>query len=799
MKRIAAFILALVLALCVGPLPSSGAAEEPVGEEIRALTAEDAISLSMENGKLKASYTGPAGKTALLIAAAYDTEGRMRKASTLSCAGGESVSFEHDRDCAYRVFAVEPGTYIPICEAESEIRAFSGDVEVPYLSGASASALSIAVRRAAEARRLLDELLALDPTKVYGDKEKLDAYLGQVDNAIEAYEALMQAGAVLYYAADQAAAEQEQAASALARLLGEPARTNSSEEEQRHWAEELTKKFDSVQGNMKLAALGKMLGCDAREAYEQLTAAQDILRGHYLEEAASADRWVKGLTVVKTTSKVALLVGGIAVTGGAVAIAEAPAAIAGATLTAGQTVGLLVGVTDAVIDVGKTGATLVFGDDHAIVKHLEDKTKPFGYVSFAFSLMNLGSASAPEVVAFLGDCYENLRNVSPGTVDKLEKAYFEQGKLFMGVNSIINPLGTVGTLINDLIEHPGDVVAKADVERLEENRPEITDELVEQTLKDARVLEEGETLEDFGEKQEEFEKEAAEELAEKKSKESGSTVTYHDERSGFAGVYRDCYYMDGNGNYVGIRECYYGDVLVDRYSYSEDGTIQWRDSFSSSTGRITHHTEYTNGLKPGSIETTIEYLNDGEGEEGAVKNTKQYLFYSYTDEEGKEHDSFECYYGTWVNYHYHDGNYYLEEVYTGSGGKWAKTEGYDKEGKLSYMSELDESGSGVTTHYFTECPQDWEWFDPTGSPKMKQTWVPYYAEADSRPHGYEEELTREEWELGSWQEDILNEAGEKIGYTEHHGYKYFSNTLNGYDYYNYGRIDVTEPVAHYYD
>ena len=82
---------------------------------------------------------------------------------------------------------------------------------------------------------------------------------------------------------------------------------------------------------------------------------------------------------------------------------------------------------------------------------------------------------------------------------------------------------------------------------------------------------------------------------------------------------------------------------------------------------------------------------------------------------------------------------------------------------------------------------------------MKQTWVPYYGEADSRPHGYEEELTREEWQLGSWQEDILNEAGETIGYTEHHGYKYFSNTLNGYDYYNYGRIDVTEPVAHYYD
>ncbi len=402
-------ILALCLCCTFLPLPVA-ALDDTVGEE-----PAEPISMRVADGALRVSYNG-AAPSAAVLAAGYDRNGKLCSAQVRTMEKGSTQSFAYNSGYEYQAMALDLLTWAPVCKSCSELTVLDDvEIEVPMIEGAVADAVASAVSQCAAARLTLEQLLAADFAGV-DTQEEYDALSAQINEAIAAYDQLMTAGAILYGAANGAADVEENALAALMDERcgkgGEYCVSNSltlaaSEEEQLHWAQQLTEKYDSIQGNRKLAELGKMMGCDAREAYRQLTAAQDVLRGKYIGEAESAERWIKGLTVVKTTAKVAVFVGG--------AIASGGVTIAGGTITGSytalQTVGLVIGGMDTAIDVGNTTATLLLGSDHKLVEIVEKKAAPISYASFFFSLGTLNSAEKFEKVACFGDFLEKTRNL----------------------------------------------------------------------------------------------------------------------------------------------------------------------------------------------------------------------------------------------------------------------------------------------------------------------------------------------------------------------------------------------------
>jgi|GEM_PF-2195557 len=402
-KLIRLFSALLSFCICCALLPSPAHAVE--GE---LLEESDAISMRIVNDELSVTYSGTASSVKL-VAAGYDENGKMVSAQMETAEKNQPQSFLYDGDYSYQVIALDPQTWTPVCKSCKEITLLDGDeVSVPMIDGAVASAVNAAVSQCAAARLKLEQLLAADVDAVEGNKEKYDELNAQIDEALAAYDQLLTAGALLWSSANGAADKQE---AALAALMGEHGvgRTLAvSEEDQLHWAQQLTEKYDAIQGNRKLAELGKMMGCDAREAYRQLTAAQDVLRGKYLGEAESAERWVKGLTVVKTSCKVGLYVGGAIITGGV--------AVAGGTITAGsvtalEATGLIIGGVDTAIDVSTTTATVILGSDHKLVEIMEKKAAPISAVASVFSFFTLSSQTTGEKIACFGDFMERTRNL----------------------------------------------------------------------------------------------------------------------------------------------------------------------------------------------------------------------------------------------------------------------------------------------------------------------------------------------------------------------------------------------------
>jgi len=129
------------------------------------------------------------------------------------------------------------------------------------------------------------------------------------------------------------------------------------------WAADITKKFDAGKVGEQVRNLAAQLGVDAKEAYEQLKAAQAIIKQGADADAAFYDTAMKAAMATKTACKVGLVVTGAIATGGVVA--------AGQLSTAGifvESAVLAVNAVDAIVDVGVTGSTIYYGEDHAVTK-----------------------------------------------------------------------------------------------------------------------------------------------------------------------------------------------------------------------------------------------------------------------------------------------------------------------------------------------------------------------------------------------------------------------------------------------
>jgi effector-binding domain-containing protein len=139
------------------------------------------------------------------------------------------------------------------------------------------------------------------------------------------------------------------------------------------WAEDITKKFDAGQAGQQVKNLAEQLGVDAKEAYNQLLAAQDIIKKGADADAAFFDTAMKAAMATKTACKVGMLVTGTIVTAGGVG------AFATGYATVGEAAVFMVNSADCIVDIGVTASTIIVGEDHKLTANLNaiaDKIAP---------------------------------------------------------------------------------------------------------------------------------------------------------------------------------------------------------------------------------------------------------------------------------------------------------------------------------------------------------------------------------------------------------------------------------------
>lgn len=129
----------------------------------------------------------------------------------------------------------------------------------------------------------------------------------------------------------------------------------SDDDAVKKWAEKITKMYDAGKPGKQVRTLAQQLGVDAKSAYEQLKAAQDIIKNGALADADSYDKLYKIAAATKTTAKVAGVIAATIATGGVAA------SMTGAVLT---TTSLCVNSVDAVVEVYNTTSMIVLGEDH---------------------------------------------------------------------------------------------------------------------------------------------------------------------------------------------------------------------------------------------------------------------------------------------------------------------------------------------------------------------------------------------------------------------------------------------------
>jgi uncharacterized protein YidB (DUF937 family) len=166
----------------------------------------------------------------------------------------------------------------------------------------------------------------------------------------------------------------------------------------RQWAEELTAQYDAIKGGQALKQLAQQLGVDAKEAYKQLTLAQEIIYSNSNQDAAFYDKLMKAAQATKTACKVGLFVTGTIVSGGGTLTALATSNV---TLLQGGVV--LVQGVDCIIDVAATGSTIVWGEDSQVAVGFEDIKSEFAPVSSVIGLAVFNGAETGDQLAYLGD------------------------------------------------------------------------------------------------------------------------------------------------------------------------------------------------------------------------------------------------------------------------------------------------------------------------------------------------------------------------------------------------------------
>lgn len=151
----------------------------------------------------------------------------------------------------------------------------------------------------------------------------------------------------------------------------------------KEWAEDITSKFDALQGSQRCKALGEQLGMDAREAYNQLLAAQAIIKQGADADAAFYDTAMKAAMVVKTTCKITVIAGTAIATGGASTLLEGAA--------------LVVSGSSAIIEVAATTSTIILGESSGLTLAYNKVQDAMAPVEAVLGLLTLDFSSAAKL------------------------------------------------------------------------------------------------------------------------------------------------------------------------------------------------------------------------------------------------------------------------------------------------------------------------------------------------------------------------------------------------------------------
>lgn len=174
------------------------------------------------------------------------------------------------------------------------------------------------------------------------------------------------------------------------------------------WAEALTEQYDALRGGQRYSQLAKQLGTDTKTAVEEMRLAQKIIfNGAMLEgEEAIVKEYTKSINTLeayKTGSKVGLFVGATIATGGGTL-----PSLAASSMTLAQTTAVVVGGVDCIIDVGKTGSSIILGEDHKVVADFEKAGKVFAPISTVVGLCTLDPKNLMDQVTFVGGTFSDI-------------------------------------------------------------------------------------------------------------------------------------------------------------------------------------------------------------------------------------------------------------------------------------------------------------------------------------------------------------------------------------------------------
>ncbi len=766
------------------------------------------LTLSTLGDQLLVNYMGEVSPVRL-IAGAYESSGRAVAYETAMVEKNKQARFTYDRAYTYKVFALEPKTFKPVCDASMETLLAEGEAELPLLDDTVAESMASAVSAYMEASARFDEVMALDIRGFRSDPGKLKAASAKLTEATLAYEKLMKAGATLSRVAETAAKKEEVTLSALS-AVAEPyaedlERVGATQDEQLHWAQELTKTYDSIQGNMKCKALGEMMGCDARRAYQQLCLAQNILQGHYYDEEAEAtDVFIKKLTAVKGACKVGLFVGGTILTMGASAAASGAAY---GTVTVGEAVGIVIGGVDTTVEVMNDTAVILSGRDKRIEEVLEKKSKPISEVCFVYSILTGGGGSAGEKIACMGDIYQHYTAFGGNDfAGNMIENIILNGTPFGKVTSTAVPKDAIDAMIQNgtLTESEREALKKQETESFTDSRP-VDDEKLTGLLEKGGDLKEGESLRTVTD-------EFKDVVGEKVAKEDGGCYVHRTENGKdhiytygkdgpITGLYQiydhetgallEEKYYDSDGTYMGTRakngvipyydeegrlekEEIWEDDRLYRIRYYDEKTRLIRDSEYDGDGYLTgeHRWGYSGDRLFSEDELTDEYVGEYRVNSHKEYNSSEGFVTSQTYSLYYEHPRYGWTWGQ-KNYYGHPWYYYyndtgtVERILTGEGERCLKTEGYKRNGDLSDVSEY------ITWNETERISKSTSYFSSGATHKIQY----HRQERDlSGKYSGEAWLDSTEWYAVSWQEfdEEGNLVEEIIGindfWTEKNGY-----------------------------
>ncbi len=208
------------------------------------------------------------------------------------------------------------------------------------------------------------------------------------DKTIDQWQRVEKQALILTYDTEVALAQQEAALANMRYVLGD---------EDIKWAEEFSKKFDSLKGAHRIKQLAKLMHLDVKRTYKLLMISQDIIDARAKnDEAALNNAYMNAAKILKTGCKVAATV------------LAAPAAGA----TTGATVMYGIAVTDVATDVITTEAEVILGDQDKLTKKLVDIRDKVGLVSL------------------VAGCLYNPTQAIENTKDLVDKVIFYGESLF---------------------------------------------------------------------------------------------------------------------------------------------------------------------------------------------------------------------------------------------------------------------------------------------------------------------------------------------------------------------------------